>query len=850
MTSPSGGGALGVGIVVVSHSQALATAAVALATEMLHGAEPRIAIAAGLDETTFGTDAVQIAAAIERVDTDAGVVVLMDLGSAVLSAELALDLLDDAAVRDRVLLCPAPLVEGLVVAAVAAAGGASRIEVAAEARAALLGKSAHLAPEEISAGNEVEAGASVATFTVENRHGLHARPAARLVGEVRRLDATVTLRNTTTGSGPVPADSLSRVATLGALSGHVVEVAASGRQAQLALDHVLALARRRFDEPDETATAAPAVEAVPGAPQPAAPGIGIGPACRLVAAPVVVPEEPAGPPTLERRRLVESVADVRRDIERVRATAVLDADQAGIFDAHLMLLDDAELVGAAKSRIDAGSSAAAAWAASAAAVERQWAALPDPYLQARAADVRAVAEQVLQALTGGSATAHAFSDGVLVAHDLTPAQAAALDADRVRAVVLAGGSATSHAAILIRSLGIPAVVAAGPAVLDIPEGTRLVVDGTAGRLLVDPAADVVADYARELTRLAELRASNAADAARPAQTGDGVLIEVTANLGSLADARSAVAAGADGAGLIRTEFLFLDRDVAPSATEQEAEYGAMAKAFGDRPITVRTLDVGGDKPLRYLRQDTEANPFLGLRGLRLSLARPGLLKEQLGAICRVARSAQVKVMFPMVTTVDELLAARRLLAEAAGRDGLPPALRVGMMVEVPAAALNIEAFLPHVDFVSIGTNDLTQYTLAVERGNAAVAPLADPLDPAVLRLVAEVGRRSAGRTAVSVCGEAATDPLAVPVLLGLGVTELSVSPAVVPAVKAAVRALDMRSCGELAERCLRASSAAEVRRLVGSVEEWRPRPDAERPLRPVARRADQTAKSHAGITRA
>ena len=278
MRAPGGGGALGVGIVVVSHSRALATAAVALAGEMVHGAEPRIAIAAGLDDTTFGTDAVQIAAAIEQVDGEAGVVVLMDLGSAVLSAEFALDLLPDDDVRRRVLLCPAPLVEGLVVAAVAAAGGASRREVADEARAALLAKAAHLAPEIAAAAPDAvaEAGPS-ATFTVENPHGLHARPAARLVAEVRRLDAAVTLRNVTTGGQPVPAGSLSRVATLGALQGHEVEVIATGRQAGLAVDHVLALAARRFDEDvndDGAAAELPAAEPVPaGEPRPASPGV-------------------------------------------------------------------------------------------------------------------------------------------------------------------------------------------------------------------------------------------------------------------------------------------------------------------------------------------------------------------------------------------------------------------------------------------------------------------------------------------------------------------------------------------------------------------------------------------------
>jgi phosphoenolpyruvate-protein phosphotransferase/dihydroxyacetone kinase phosphotransfer subunit len=839
MRPPSGGGALGVGIVVVSHSRALAGAAVELATEMLHGAEPRIAIAAGLDETTFGTDAVQIAAAIELVDGPAGVVVLMDLGSAVLSAELALDLLDDDDVRDRVLLCPAPLVEGLVVAAVAAAGGASREEVSAEAQAALLGKAGHLGPQETATEADVTVGPSVTgTFTVANPHGLHARPAARLVGEVRRLDATVTVRNLTTGAGPVPAGSLSRVATLGAVRGHVVEVTATGRQARAALDHVLALADRRFDEPDlDESIQAPSTAQLPparaGGPRPAAPGIGIGPARRLTVPAVSADPAPAGPPAAEWRRLVEAVAEVRRDVDRLRAAAAQDAPaaEAGIFDAHLMLLDDAALVGEAKTRIDAGESAAGAWAASAGAVEQQWAALSDPYLRARAADVRAVADQVLRALAGEPAVPSLDVEGVLLAPDLTPAQAAALDPHRVAAVVLAGGSATSHASILVRSLGIPAVVAAGVAVLDVAEGTPLVVDGSAGQVLVDPGPAVLERCRAEITRIAERRARNLADAARPAVTADGARIDVTANLGSVADARAAAAAGADGAGLVRTEFLFLDRDDAPSVDEQQRQYAAMADAFAGRPVTLRTMDVGGDKPLRYLRQVPEENPFLGQRGLRLSLARPELFAGQLEAICRVARSSPVKVMFPMVTSVDEVLAARRLLADAAGVAGLPPGLRVGIMVEVPAAALNIEAFLPHVDFVSIGTNDLTQYTLATERGNPAVAALADPLDPAVLRLVAEVGRRATGRATVSVCGEVAADEAAIPVLLGLGVSELSVGAAAVPAVKAAVRGLDLRRCIDLAERCLLAGSAAEVRRIVA--ETAGPLADRRAAVRPV-----------------
>ena len=821
----------GVGIVVVSHSRALANAAVKLAAEMVHNQPVRIAVAAGLDDTTFGTDAVQIKDAIQRVDSPAGVVVLMDLGSAVLSAELALDLLGNGT-SDRVVLCPAPLVEGLVVAAVAAAGGAARDEVAAEASAALLGKTAHLAPIATDAPMEAVGNASaIATFTIGNAHGLHARPAARLVAEVRRLDATVTIRNVTTDSPPVPASSLSRVATLGALQGHVVEIAATGRQAKSAVDHLVSLAERHFDESADatppagaTSVAEPASGAGPLA---ASTGIGIGPARQLATTAPVVDQTPAGPPTAEWRVLIEAVAETRRSIERTRAAAARDlrAGDAEIFDAHLMLLSDAELLTAAKDRVSNGASAGAAWLATVGEVETQWLALSDPYLRGRAADLRAVADQVLQSLAGGDDAVSAV-DGVLVANDLTPAQAAALDPLRVRGVVLAGGSPTSHASILIRSHGIAAVVSAGPDVLDIADGTTVVVDGTSGRVVVGPSGEQLGEFEQQAGALAERRAVEARDAARPALSVDGVLIEVAANLASVEDAVTAARVGADSAGLIRTELLFVGRNEPPSVGEQERDYLAMADAFAGRPITIRTLDVGGDKTLPYLHQPVEANPYLGRRGIRLALARTDLLADQLTAICRVARTTPVKVMFPMVSTVDELVRARAILDEAAGPEGKPSMLRVGIMVEVPAAALKIAAFLPHVDFVSIGTNDLTQYTLAAERGNPSVAALADPLDPAVLRLIAEVGRAAANSdVSVSVCGEMASDLAAIPLLLGLSVTELSVSPQAIAGVKAAVRRLDTQACTALADRALQASSAAEVRALVDLSRTLKGKPD-------------------------
>ncbi|HEX4357377.1 MAG TPA: phosphoenolpyruvate--protein phosphotransferase [Pseudonocardia sp.] len=860
-----------VGIVVVSHSRALADAAVALAAEMLTGQRVPIEVAAGLDEHTFGTDAGQIVTAITDADAGAGgpdgggVVVLMDLGSAVLSAELALELLDDD-LRERVLLCPAPLVEGLVVASVSAAGGASRAEVAAEASSGLDAKTAQLGepptasdsgslgvgPGATGSGETGVLGAGaigagtdgglVGSFTVTNPHGLHARPAATLAARARSFDARIELRNHTTGTGWVPATSLSKLGTLGALAGHRLDIRAEGSQAQDALDQLLALAGRAFDEqptasvraatpppgaatPAEVpAAASERARADTGARTPigASPGLGIGPAQPwppTPAEPLTSTDntDPTADPATEWQRLTEAIDAAQHNIERVRDRAAeqVGEHEAGIFDAHLALLDDPELRDAAKARVDGGEPAGAAWAAVVTDAHDTIAALPDPYLSARAADVRAVGDEVLRALRG-TPEALTSPDGVLVAADLTPAEAAGLDRDRVDAVLLAYGSPTAHSVILLRALGIPAVVGAGPAVLEIAAGTPLAVDGSRGELVVNPDADAMRAFADRAGELADRQREASAHAGEAAATRDGTPIPVAANLGSVADAVTATEGGADLAGLVRTEFLFLDRDRAPDATEQETTYRAIAAAMGGRRITLRTLDVGGDKPLSYVPMPAEANPFLGVRGIRLALARPELLAEQLLAVVRVAHDTPVDLMFPMVATLDELLAARRALdgaVERVGR-GVPPGLRVGIMVEVPAAALKAAVFAPHVDFFSIGTNDLTQYALAAERGNDAVAALGDALDPGVLRLIEAVCAAAGDDTLVAVCGEAAADEQATAVLLGLGVRELSVTPRAVARVKQAVRAVDLPAARALATEALRAESAAAVRALL------------------------------------
>ncbi|AKS35198.1 phosphoenolpyruvate--protein phosphotransferase [Mycolicibacterium goodii] len=810
-----------VGLVVVSHSRPLARAAVALAQEMLHGKTVRISVAAGLDDTTLGTDASAILDAVLSADGGDGVLVLMDLGSAVLSAELALELLDDD-IRARTVLCPAPLVEGLVVAAVAAAGGAALDEVAAEASGALAGKAAHLEPVTPSppvheSSDAAEPDELTGSFVVANPHGLHARPAARFVAEVRRRDARVRIRNPRIDSGWVDGGSLSRIATLGVRCGDEVELRVSGSQAHETLQHLLSLAARNFDE-DDAAPPPAAPVTVAHAPIGASPGLGIGPAYSARLRAIDVPDAPAQVTGAEWRRLGTAIADVRRTIGALRAATSRDVgeSEASIFDAHQLLLDDDALLGAARERIEAGHNAAAAWSAAVTALAAEFDALPDPYLQARAEDVRAVGDQVLRAMLGTEADSAAAS-GVLVAGDLTPAEAAELDPERVVAVLLAFGSPHAHNVILLRAKGIPVIVGAGAAVLDIPDGTVVAVDGGRGTFVVDPPAQVRERFQHEVAVVTRRRRAAMQRAGEPAITRGGRTVAVGANIAGVEDARAAAAMGADFAGLIRTEFLFLGRRQAPDTDEQLAVYRKIAESLGDRRMTLRTLDVGGDKPLDFLPAPAELNPYLGVRGVRLSLAHPEVFADQLLAIAKLAQDVPLSVMFPMVTTLDELFAARRLLDEAVHRAGPrpPTGLQVGMMVEVPAAALKSAAFARHVDFLSVGTNDLTQYALAADRNNDAVAGIGDTFDPGLLNLIGATCRGAAGAASVSVCGEFAADARAVPLLIGLGVDALSVTPPAIPTTKEAVREVDDARATDVVAAALAAAGPAEVLELLG-----------------------------------
>src|ERR671911_229278 len=759
-----------VGLVIVSHSATLAEGVAELARGM--GAEVPIELAGGIDapEPALGTDAMRVLEAIEQADQGDGVLVLMDLGSAVLSAEMALDMLPPER-RGRVLLCEAPLVEGAVAAAVTANLGASLADVAAEARGSLVAKATHLGTGETAAPAAAAAddGSRTLTLTVRNPLGLHARPAARFVQTAGSFDADVTVTNVTTGRGPAGGRSLNALATLGVRQGEEILVVARGRAEWDALGRAI-----------------------------------------------------------ERVR-----AEIRATRESVAARA--GEYSAAIFDAHLLFLeDDALLEPARRAIFEQGDNAAQAWHSAAEAVAAGYRRLDDEYLRTRAEDLTAVAREVVAYLLDGEAlTTAVVEPGIVVAADLTPADTVALDRELVRGIATAYGAATSHSAILARSLGIPAAVGLGERLLDVPEGTPLVLDGDAGAVYVDPTAELVRDYEqRSAERQAAARLA-LASAQRPARTLDGRRIEVVANVGSPADVDAAVANGGEGVGLLRTEFLFLERESIPLEDEQYAAYKEMAERLDGRPLILRTLDVGAEKPLPYLPQRPEANPFLGVRGIRLGLTEPELLETQLRAALRVAVSHPLKVMFPMVTTLTEYHEAVSVLARARERleqrGESPEEIDVGVMVEVPAVALAAEAFAPEVDFFSIGTNDLAQYTMAAERGNEAVAGLADGLHPSILRLIRAVAEAAEAHGKwVGVCGELAADPLAVPILVGLGVSELSVNAPAIPATKEAVRRLDAGAAADLADEALRLALAEDVRALVAAETSTAPIATSER----------------------
>lgn len=839
-----------VSLVLVSHSKLLAESLVDLVRQMA-GEEVKIGVAAGAgeDHTDFGTDATQIAQVIQEVDSPDGIVVLMDLGSAILSAEMALELLPEE-IRSRVHFCPAPLVEGAIAAGVQASLGNDPQTICREACQALQPKAEQLhfseaapAPVMVEEGVPAPSGGEIHSVVLEltNAHGLHARPAARFVQIASRFKADIRVANLTTGSPTVSAKSLNALATLGALHGHQIQIQAQGEQAAEAIQALTKLVEDRFGEaaapPTPPPSAVPVIEPQPSDEHilrglPVSEGVAVAPIFHYESLPPKIPEYEAKETAAEWQKLETALEKVRRvilDRQREMVSRVGE-EEAAIFEAHALFLSDEELLENTRLLIEEkGYNAARAWKESVDGIVARFQALADDYLKQRAVDVQDVGNQVLRELSGEAHHKIVFEEPViLVADDLTPTETASLDLERVQGIALLSGGATSHSAILARSLGIPAVTGLPIRIKQIPQQTPVALDGFKGEVLIQPDEATRREFETRRTRWLEEKQRLLASTHQAAVTLDGLTIEVAANVGNLTDAQTAIQNGADGVGLLRTEFLFLTRQTAPTEEEQFQAIHQIGLTLQGKPVIVRTLDVGGDKPLPYINQQPEANPFLGVRALRLSLQQPHLFRTQLRAILRAGADTYLRIMFPMVASIEEVFQATQFLQkvhEELQDEGLPHRwpIETGIMVEIPSAAVLADALAPHVDFFSIGTNDLTQYTMAAERGNPQLNYLNDALHPAVLRLIGEVTAAAEKYVKwVGVCGELAGDPLAVPILIGLGVRELSLNATGIPRVKAIVRNLTTEQAKQAARQALACTNAQEVREMAASFLETLP----------------------------
>lgn len=876
-----------VGLVIVSHSARLAAGVAELVSQLAQGKVPVAPAGGGIDDV-LGTAADKIAEAIVSVDNAAGTLVLLDLGSAILSTEMALEMLNDEQ-RRRVRLSVAPLVEGAVAAAVEAAAGSAleAVQQAAENAAspdqlrrmkplsheADIAVGADLsrprlptspAPEPVPDNLEVQ-------LLLTNAMGLHARPASLFVQTAARFKGTVQV---SVRGKQANAKRMIGVLSLGARQGETITIQASGADAADAIAALTELVQAGFYETEPADTDKPVVEGSdkplppPSAPAPsnaeatptappqdttesgdiwhgirASTGAAVAPAFLYTsnASTLETVERRAIPPdhvATEQERLRAALAAAAQELQKLEqeVRGKVGKAEAAIFAAQALMLRDDELIDLAantiaEQHIDAASALAAAGQHYAATL----AALDNPVLAARAADVRDVINRAIGKLGAQTAPKPDLSalhqPVILLAHDLAPSDTAALSPDTVVGICTVQGGPTAHAAILARALGIPALAGLPEDALQrVQPGDELGLDADNGLLYRFPAPETRAQLAQRQDEQRQQRAALAQAAARgnaPIMI-DGRRIHLLANIGSAAEAAATRQWGAEGVGLLRTEFLFASASTMPTEEEQRQQYVRVFRAFaGDNPaqagpIVVRTLDAGADKPMPALNAIlgpfSEANPALGLRGIRLHLAHPELLEQQISALLLAAADTGIElhIMFPMISTIEELRAARAVFDRVSARlhgqhVPLPARVPVGIMVEVPSAAIMAPELAALADFFSIGANDLLQYAVASDRTNAAVASLYHPMQPATLRLIGQVAQagRNAGKP-VAVCGEIGGDERLAPVLVGLGVDELSMNPASIPAIRAALTGKSAQDLTTLAERVTHAQTVAEV----------------------------------------
>ena len=803
-----------VSLVLVSHSRPLAEAVCNLVRGAVNVDLPLTCSGGiGANRTELGTDAIEIQEAINAVYSNDGVLVLMDMGSAILSAETAKEFLDPEQ-QGKVRLTSAPLVEGAIAAAVQAQLGASLDEVASAALQSLLAKQDQV--------QDVPASTAMASLVpdlsinetleviIQNAHGLHLRPAATLIKTLSKFRAEILIENRTDNRGPVLAQSLVDIARLQIRQGDTVRFSISSTDPQPVIASIRSLVENQFGESPAVALL-PDVNEIPGISQPfgVSRGIAIGRPLLLdaIVAPIptyAVEQAPDAVREVEKLRsaITASIDEFDRRIERLRSS--LPREELEIFGAQRLIFADPTVFKEVQNKIqEEHLNAAAAWHETLSRYAADQEKAEDPYLRARAADFREVERTVLGRLIdetpGAALPEKGFADPtVLICDELTPTLAERFHRLSIAGVIQLGGGTTSHGAILARAFELPAIGGAIQSLEQLRRAQWVAISGADGSFWIDPSPEVLADLTnrQQFERSESQRALQ--ESQQPAVTRDGSLVRVGANAASAKDISSARTNGADFIGLFRSEFLFQEFAQEPDEDRQLTSYlEALAPAGDGLPVTIRLLDIGGDKPLNFLPQPKEANPFLGVRGIRLLMANQRFFRLHLRAILRLADSFQIQLLIPMITELSEILAIRKMLGEIDAeltRAKVPHRwpIPVGAMIETPSAGLLIDQFLPHLDFVSIGTNDLTQYVLCAERGSSTLAGFSDALHPAVLRISEEVLSAAQKRgIKASLCGEVASDPEALPVWLALGLRAMSVTAAAIPGLKALVRKIDV-----------------------------------------------------------
>src|SRR6266566_4826858 len=858
---------MAVGLVIVSHSSRLADGVAELAGQMTQGKTPMAAAGGAIDDI-LGTSADKILAAIQSVDGPDGVLVLLDLGSALLSAELALEMLSDEQ-RDRIRLSYAPLVEGAVAAALEASLGRPLAQVQQMAeqtanvdRLQMLKPLTPASNEPLEIAVPPETSELTAHVTLANPTGLHARPALLFVQTAAGYQANVHA----SGRGKdTDATSIFGVLSLGLRQGDTLTLRASGKEAQAAIEALSELVRVNFYETAPPSNVGADVSRtppihqhatqLPGEPWrgiPVSAGIAVGPAFMHSSGTIslnAIERRPisAEQVTSEQQRLrdaLHTAAQELRALARELQNKVGQAD-AAIFDAQALMLLDPALGEAAlhvieTAHVDAAGALAEAGERYATTLE----IIDDPLIAGRAVDMRDAVSRALQQLTDQHAQGHVLSGlsrpVILLAWDLTPSDTAQLRSEFVLGICTVQGGPTTHAAIIARALEIPAVAGLDPHLLEIIlDGQQIAIDGSKGLIYLHPDDKQqdelhTAMLQQQQTRHIRRSLNSTLWRTQPGSTADGYRVKIFANVGDLESASAAAESGAEGIGLLRTEFLFGGRPVFPDEHEQFESYVASFRAFADhaspaKTIVARTLDAGADKPFPALEALIgglqESNPALGLRGARIHLVHEGLLRQQLRALLRAgaATGIQLHIMFPMIATLVEVRRLRAIYTSVQNElknEGiaLPANTQVGIMIETPAAAVMADVLAHEVDFFSIGANDLFQYTMAADRTNSRVSGMFGMLEPAVWRLIERVIRVGVEHgKMVALCGELAADSRIGPLLVGLGVQELSMSPPAIVNVKAALHKHTLEHWQQLSHELLEAETAADIQNILQSI---------------------------------